>query len=93
MMPFQQNSNEWWATRKQKQRNKGQKRKEWWARKQGWSSPPGDTGSSSSSEGKGPTIIETPGLQASFRINSFALQVLFGHSMLLQSYRKLTQWF
>ena len=66
MMPFKQNSKDWWATRKQKKRNKGVKRKQWWARKQGWSSPPGDTGSSSSSEGKGPTIIETPGLQTFF---------------------------
>ena len=66
MMPFKQNSKDWWATRKQKKRNKGKKRPKWWARKQGWSSPPGDTGSSSSSEGKGPTIIETPGLQTFF---------------------------
>ena len=103
MMPFQQDSKEWWASSKQKKRNKGQKRKEWWARRQGWSTPPpdtgasssagADTGASSSAGGKGPTIIETPGLQASFRINSFALQVLLGHSILLHSYRKLTQWF
>ena len=90
MMPFQQDSKEWWATRKQKKRNKGQKRKEWWARKQGWSSPPPDTGASSSAAGQAPTIIETPGLQASFRTNSFALQVSLGHSILLHSYRKLT---
>ena len=83
---------EWWAT-KQKKRNKGLKRKVWWARKQGWISPPPDTGATSSAGGKGPTSIETQGLQASSRINSFALQVSLGHSILLPSYRKLTQWF
>ena len=68
---------------KYNKRNKGRKRREWWARRQRRSRPRSrpppdltpDTDASSSTGGQGQTIVETPGIQASFRIKTFLILI------------------